>query len=95
VTPTQRRQRITAVFELAIKLRPEDQDRFLERECRGDRALLEELKSLVSAYRESGISESGSDPAQEALNAPPMPQRIGRYEITGSIGSGGGFAQKP
>jgi serine/threonine protein kinase len=77
------------VFELAIKLRPEDQDRFLERECRGDRALLEELKSLVSAYRESGISESGSDPAQEALNAPPMPQRIGRYEITGSIGSGG------
>jgi len=88
VTPTERRRRITAVFELAIKLEPEDQRRFLERECRGDNALLEELTSLISAYRDSGISAGGVEP-EPASDVRPAPARIGRYEVTGMIGSGG------
>ena len=50
VTPTERRQRITAVFDLARKLAPEDQGRFLERECRGDDDLLEEIGQCSQAY---------------------------------------------
>lgn len=114
MTSTERRQRITAIFELAIKLGPEDQGRFLERECRGDGVLLEQVKSLLSEHRESGARSGGPQPAPDASaittalaepagsarsgglqpapdasEARPGPRRIGRYEITGTIGSGG------
>ena len=85
---TERRQRITAVFEQAIKLPPEDQDRFLERECHGDDSLIEELKALLSERRETAIVEAPPAASNLSTDAP-MPRRIGRYEITGKIGSGG------
>jgi serine/threonine protein kinase len=88
VAPTERRQRITAVFEQAKKLRPEDQGQFLERECGGDKSLIEELKALLSEHREAAALEAPR-PVPNPLAGTPIPRRIGRYEITGKIGSGG------
>ena len=88
MAPTERRQRITAVFEQAKKLRPEDQGRFLESECSGDDSLIEELKALLSEHRETATLKA-PPPAPNPSTGSPMPRRIGRYEITGKIGSGG------
>ena len=90
MTPTERRERITAVFELAVRLRPDDQGLFLEQECGGDHVLLAEVQSLLLEYRELGASLSGTESAPDDSDARPIPRRIGRYDIAGEIGSGGG-----
>ncbi len=87
--PTERRQRITEVFQLAVKLRPEVRDNFLERECAGDDALLLDVKSLLSEDHSIGESSAGITPSPVAANPPAIPQRIGKYEISEEIGSGG------
>ena len=87
MTPTERK-RITEVFELAVKLRPEERDSFVERECGGDGVLLKEVSSLLSEYRRLGDT---SVPSQDSAGdqAPSFPKRIGKYQITGNLGSGG------
>jgi len=89
VTPTERRRRITDVFELAVQLRPEERNVFVERECRGDAVLLKEVSSLLSEYRRVGDT-SVPDQGSAGDQAPSIPkQRIGKYQITGNLGSGG------
>jgi serine/threonine-protein kinase len=86
VTPTERRRLITDVCDLAAQLRPEDRDRFVEGQCQGDHQLLEEVKSALSELP-SGEITGGT--ASASNGSPPTIKRIGRYEITGIIGSGG------
>ena len=86
MTPTERK-RITEVFELAVKLRPEERDSFVERECGGDGVLLKEVSSLLSEYRRLGDTSQDQDSAGD--HAPSFPKRIGKYQITGNLGSGG------
>jgi len=73
VTPTQRLQRITDIFQIASELPPEERERFVQRECRGDESLVREVQSRLAGAAES---------------AAPV-RRIGRYVVTGEIGSGG------
>ena len=83
VTPTERRQLITDVSKLAAQLRPEQRDGFVERQCGGDKQLLQEVKSALSECRQPDEADGEGPPS------PPPFKRIGKYEITGSIGSGG------
>jgi serine/threonine protein kinase len=87
VSPTERK-RITEVFELAAKLRPEERDAFVRRECEGDDVLLKEVSSLLSEYGRLGDT---STPSLDSVAdpAPSFPRRIGKYQITGNLGSGG------
>jgi outer membrane protein assembly factor BamB/tetratricopeptide (TPR) repeat protein len=89
VTPTERRQRITEVCELARQLRPEDRDVFVEGQCLGDGQLLQDVKSALPEYLQTGEVTGVFPGASEGPPAPPPIQRVGRYEITGNIGSGG------
>jgi serine/threonine-protein kinase len=89
VTPTERRRRITDVFELAVQLRPEERDAFVERECRGDSVLLKEVSSLLSEYRRFGNTPAPDQDSAGDQAASLPKQRIGRYQITGTLGSGG------
>jgi tetratricopeptide (TPR) repeat protein len=89
VTPTERRRRITDVFELAVKLRPEDRDGFIGRECGGDDVLFQDVKSLLSVYHRIGDSLVGISPLPMEAKPTPQRQRIGKYAITQEIGSGG------
>ncbi len=80
--------RITEVFELAVKLRPEERHAFVERECEGDDVLLKEVSSLLSEYGRLGdTATANQDSAGD--QSPRFPKRIGKYEITGNLGSGG------
>jgi eukaryotic-like serine/threonine-protein kinase len=89
VTPTQRRKRITDVFEVAVQLRPEEWQGFVEHECHGDDVLLKEVRSLLSAYQRH--LETSSNLCEDARDdeLQPIPKRIGKYEIARLIGSGG------
>jgi hypothetical protein len=90
MTPTDRRKRITDVFQLAVQKPLEERHRFLERECRGDDTLMHEVESLLSEYQTS--YENSRDIFTEsaaAQPAPPAMQRIGKYQVTKEIGSGG------
>jgi predicted Ser/Thr protein kinase len=90
VSPTERRQRITDVCELAAKLRPGERDAFVENQCLGDVQLLQEVKAALPEYLNTGGPEDSIVVVvNEAAPPPPPMSRIGRYEITGTIGSGG------
>lgn len=89
MTPTERRQRITGVFERAVKLRPEDRAAFVERECRGDDVLVEELRSLLAVYQDTESMSGGFQPGSQHSATRSMPRKIGRYENRGELGSGG------
>ncbi len=86
MTPAERSQRISDVCELAAQLRPEEREAFLAGQCQGDDDLLRDVKSALPGYLPFGKSDSGA--VAVAASPPPM-KRIGRYEITGTIGSGG------
>jgi hypothetical protein len=90
MTQTDRRKRITDVFQLAVQKPLEERRRFVERECRGDDTLQHEVESLLSEYQTS--YESSQDIFSESAAAHPAPppmQRIGKYHVTKEIGSGG------
>jgi hypothetical protein len=89
VTPTERRQLITDVCKLAWQVRPEEREAFVEGRCGGDVQLLQEVQSALSEYRQAGRPAAVGDDADDGPTAPLPFQRIGRYEITGNIGSGG------
>jgi hypothetical protein len=90
MTPTDRRKRITDVFQLAVQKPLEERHRFVARECRGDDTLMNEVESLLSEYQTS--YENSQDIFSESAAAQPAPppmQRIGKYQVTKEIGSGG------
>jgi serine/threonine protein kinase len=90
MTPTDRRKRITDVFQLAVQKPLGERRRFVERECFGDDALLHEVESLLSEFQTS--YENSPDIFSESAAAQPAPramQRIGKYQIAKEIGSGG------
>ena len=89
VTPTERRQLITDVCKLAWQVRPEEREAFVEGRCGSDVQLLQEVQSALSEYRQAGRPAAVGDDADDGPTAPLPFQRIGRYEITGNIGSGG------
>jgi predicted Ser/Thr protein kinase len=90
VSPTERRQRITEVCELAAKLRPDERDAFVSGQCKDDEQLLQEVKAALPEYLHTdGPEDSLIVVVNESSPPPPPMSRIGRYEVTGTIGSGG------
>ncbi|HLK62778.1 MAG TPA: protein kinase [Bryobacteraceae bacterium] len=88
VTP-ETRQRITEVCEQAAQVRPEEREGFVAKQCQGNDDLLREVKSALPEYLRTRKSGDVVVAVNEALPPPPPMLRIGRYEITGTIGSGG------
>jgi serine/threonine protein kinase len=84
VTPTQRSQRITNVFNLAKDLRGEQRADLIERECADDQDAVTVVYSMLTAH-----DRVGSGTARTAFNGANVPSHIGKYAVTGEIGSGG------
>ena len=83
MTPTDRRKRITDVFQLAVQKPLEERRRFVETECRGDDTLMHEVESLLSEYQTS--YENSQDIFRNSGASQPLPppmQRIGKYQVT-------------
>src|ERR1700722_18124875 len=91
MTPTDRRKRITDVVQLALQMPMEERRRFVERECRGDDAMVREVESVLTEYQSS--HENSRDilsPRSETGPAPSIAGKyIGKYKVKEEIGSGG------
>lgn len=83
MTPDRDRyQRLKSLFERLIDLSQTDRQFVIERECAGDAALIEELKSLLAAHDcERGFDDRRTNHAHRA--------EIAGYSITGVLGVGG------
>src|ERR1700684_153322 len=91
MTPTDRRKRITDIFQLAVQMPAAERRRFVERECRGDDTLMREVESLLSEYQ-SSYQKSGEvfSAQSETSPAPSVAGKfIGKYKVKEEIGSGG------
>ncbi|MEM7306760.1 MAG: serine/threonine-protein kinase [Planctomycetota bacterium] len=90
--------RLRSVVEAAAALGSDERERFLERECRGDTALLDEARELLAAAERAsdltpplpGLVEAVAEAAAEvAAPGRPAPERIGSFRILRVLGSGG------
>ena len=89
MTPSDRSQRITEICELAAQLRPEVRESFVEKECNGDPSLIHEVQACMAGTSLDSLAAFALTNGEGATPAPPPFQKIGRYEVTGIIGSGG------
>lgn len=78
------------IFMAACDLRPEEQESFVRRACKGREDLFEEVMSLLryDAMTESGDGIS-TGPRIEDLHPVEHPEQIDKYEIEEVIGRGG------
>ncbi len=90
--PNTRRQRIDALLDEALELEPAARSAFLARECVDDPSLREEVEELLSDAERSGLTgRLAGAIASARLPRPALApgQPIGRYEVVGTLGSGG------
>ena len=88
--------RVDALLDAALKRPPEERPSFIERACASDAELAAEVRRLLALSEEEdarldapdlgGLLEAAGSEAEERL---PIGYRIGAYEITGFLGSGG------
>jgi len=83
-------QQAKEIFDEARQLSGSDQAKFLDERCSKDPALRAEVEKLLSSYDSDFLEENALN-AAEALIDPALAtgQTIGRYRISGLIGSGG------
>jgi serine/threonine-protein kinase len=90
--PKARWARVQELFHAAADLPAGEQQAFLDRECGADRALLAEVKALLTADSQSGgvLDRPMADVASGILSrAPPFGETLGPYRIVGLLGEGG------
>src|SRR6266853_720966 len=84
-----------AVFTEALRLPPEERDRYLDEACKGDVEFRRRVEALLQAYEHAGdfLGRSAADrPARTAQAFPAGEKpgdRIGRYKLLQQIGEGG------
>src|SRR6266536_2718967 len=84
-----------AVFTEALRLPPEDRDRYLDKACKADVEFRRRVEALLQAYEQAGdfLGRSVADrPARtaQAFQAGEKPgDRIGHYKLLQQIGEGG------
>ncbi|HET7469474.1 MAG TPA: serine/threonine-protein kinase [Gemmatimonadales bacterium] len=96
-SPTDRNQRIDAVFDALLDLPPDEQMGYLHRAAGDDPELHEEVLRLLHAHRRAeGFLDAPSPPLARALLEAPgplatgqVPDRIGPWRIQRLIGEGG------
>src|ERR1051326_7367357 len=84
-----------AVFTEALRLPPEERDRYLDEACKGDNELRRRVEALLEAYDQSGdfLGRSAADRPPKAAQPPAVGEkpgdRIGHYKLLQQIGEGG------
>ena len=88
-------QRVKAVLNGALELRPEQRGEFLDESCAGEGELRREVEDLLSFENAKGIT-AGLDVARwqaasetETAEPPADPERVGAYLILRRLGEGG------
>jgi len=84
-----------AVFTEALRLPPEDRDRYLSEACKGDGEFRRRVEALLQAYEQAGdflgrpAAGRPAGAAQAFLAGEKPGDRIGRYKLLQQIGEGG------
>ena len=84
--PSKRLERIEQLFHEAADLPPAQRSGFLEEQCRGDDALLQEVERLFRPVP-SSIGQYLESPPTPESSSPP--ERIGPYRVLRLLGEGG------
>ncbi|RJP31581.1 MAG: hypothetical protein C4547_15340 [Phycisphaerales bacterium] len=81
---------VESLYQQVLDLPREQRTEFLDSRCEGDAGIREEVELLLEHYDAAGNSFLGQ-PVHELsrLAEPPLPRRIGRYEIVRLVGEGG------
>ena len=92
--PTDRWERVRAIFLAALELPSDARDAFLSDACSGDASLRSEVRSLIAAH-----TAAGGFLETPAFRLGDLPQRraptlksgdsLGRFQVTGPLGAGG------
>lgn len=90
MTPGRWKQ-IREILEPAVEIPPAARAAFLTERCGNDANLRAEIEALLTAERDSEALEQIPFPVAELNNGSKnrVGERIGKYEITGDLGSGG------
>lgn len=90
MTPGRWKQ-IREILEPAVEIPPAARAAFLSERCGNDANLRAEIEALLTAERDSEALEQIPFPVAELNNGSKnrVGERIGKYEITGDLGSGG------
>src|SRR6266851_3407182 len=84
-----------AVFTEALRLPPEDRDRYLNEACKGDDEFRRRVEALIEAYEQAGdfLGRPAGDRPARAAQAIPAGEKpgdhIGHYKLLQQIGEGG------
>src|SRR6185436_13783500 len=84
-----------AVFTEALRLPPEERDRYLSEACKGDVKLRLRVEALLQAYEQAGdflgksVAERPPKAAQMVRAGEKPGDRIGAYKLLQQIGEGG------
>src|SRR6266704_6436488 len=84
-----------AVFTEALRLPPEDRDRYLDKACKGDVEFRLRVETLLQAYEQAGdfLGRPAAERPPKAAQVFPAGEkpgdRIGHYKLLQQIGEGG------
>jgi serine/threonine protein kinase len=92
----ERRQQVNRIFKSAIELDGEAREAYLARECAHDDSIREEVSRLISSHEKTSAENSIGTPPDAQSNSSDsegrrlaIGQRLGRYQITEHLGTGG------
>jgi eukaryotic-like serine/threonine-protein kinase len=83
------KQRIESVFHEALKLAPQEREKFLANACADDDTVRQEAASLVRHYESASDLEHLGKASHGLQDELPLPERIGLYDVQGRLGRGG------
>ena len=85
-----------AVFTEALRLPPEERERYLSEACKGDAEFRRRVEALLQAYEQAGdflgkpVAERPPKAAAQVIAVAEKPgDRIGQYKLLQQIGEGG------
>jgi serine/threonine protein kinase len=93
MSPGAKRDRVTELFEAALREAPPKRGEFLREACGADQDLLKEVGSLIDEFEQIDELESTTLTLEQQAFSPStgrtIPTRIGRYIVNRELGRGG------